>query len=240
MNICGGDILFHVNKGVFGIRIDVARNVILRNISITDVSNKGLAASRSCGNYYKGVGTSHPNAIIPGYRGADATGIVVSMSSMVSFEKVNVNNIFSFAGTSNGIWIVKNSYDINGSIMIDRCMTAYAQVSGEPIDPIIFFTDRPQIYPAAHLYSIDSTSESSLIFLTAGQPTQIAQFISYDSWTIYGLILLVILITGLIGYLIRSLKRRTSVSFIFKENTNSDIVFTNPLFNPGEESRPHI
>jgi hypothetical protein len=229
MNICGGDIFFHVNKGVFGIRIDVAINVILRNISITNISNKGLAASRSCGNYYKGVGTSHPKAIIPGYRGADSTGIVVSRSSMVSFEQVKVSNILSFAGTANGIWIVMNSYDINGMITIDKCMTSYAQVVGEPIDPIIFFKDRPQQFPTANYYSIDNTSESSLIFITPEKPSNV--FISPESWSIYWIILIVMLVIGLIGFMIHSLYRYVCKSYIFKKDKSSSyIVFKNPLF----------
>ena len=234
MNICSGDILFHVNKGVFGIRVDVARNVILYNISITNVSNDGLAASRSCGNYYKGIGTSHPNAIIPGYRGADSTGIVVSRTSMVSFDTVKINNIYSFAGTANGISIVMNSYDINGMISIDRCITSYAQVVDEtPIDPILFYKDRPQHYPAANFYFIDNTSESSLIFLTPYHPYSIPVLILPKSWLIYWLIIpIVFVVIGLIGCLIQ-----TMYQYIFKKNkTNSYIIFKNPLFSQEDQT----
>ena len=223
MNICGGDILFHVNKGAFGIRIDVARNIILRNISITNVSNDGLAASLRCGNYYKSIGTSHPNAIIPGYRGADATGIVVSMSSQVSFEEVKVSNIFSFAGTANGIWIVMNSYDINGMITIDRCETFYAKV----INPIMFFKDIPQPYPSANFYSIDSTSESSLIFLT---PEQNSSNILNNDSSIYliitiGIIIIIIVIIVII----------LKFNKLKKNTVNTFIVFKNPSFKPEDD-----
>jgi hypothetical protein len=217
MNICGGDILFHVNKGVFGIRIDVARNVILRNISITNIKNDGLAASLRCGNYYKSIGTSHPNAIIPGYRGADATGIVVSMSSQVSFDKVMVNNISSFAGTATGIWVAMNSHNINGIITIDKCETFYAKV----IDPIMFFKDRPQPYPSANFYSIDSTSESSLIFLTPEQNTLNSSIYLIIIIGIIGLIII-------IGIILKFTKLK-------KNTVNTFIVFKNPSFKPEDD-----
>ena len=49
--ICNGDIMLHVTKGVFGLRIDNVLNVELNNVEIDDLQNIAELGSYICGNY---------------------------------------------------------------------------------------------------------------------------------------------------------------------------------------------
>jgi len=46
--ICGGDNMFHVNKGAIGVRVDAGDRVVLRNVEIDTVRNKGRPPSALC------------------------------------------------------------------------------------------------------------------------------------------------------------------------------------------------
>lgn len=66
--LCNGDSMFHVDKGVFGFRIDGAREVQLTNTSVRGLTNRGSAGDTVCGDY--GQTQSHPAATLAGYGGS--------------------------------------------------------------------------------------------------------------------------------------------------------------------------
>jgi hypothetical protein len=46
--ICGGDNMFHVNKGAIGVRIDAGDRVVLHNVAIDTVTNSGKPPTTLC------------------------------------------------------------------------------------------------------------------------------------------------------------------------------------------------
>ena len=46
--ICGGDNMFHVNKGAIGVRVDAGDRVVIRNVEIDTVRNNGRPPSALC------------------------------------------------------------------------------------------------------------------------------------------------------------------------------------------------
>eukprot|EP00488_Nonionellina_sp_1-RS-2012_P001599 TRINITY_DN25_c0_g1_i2.p1 TRINITY_DN25_c0_g1~~TRINITY_DN25_c0_g1_i2.p1 ORF type:complete len:227 (-),score=68.26 TRINITY_DN25_c0_g1_i2:485-1165(-) len=49
--VCNGDIMLHVVKGVFGLRVDNVDNLYFNNIEISDLQNIGALGSYVCGHY---------------------------------------------------------------------------------------------------------------------------------------------------------------------------------------------
>ena len=68
--------MFHVNKGVMGIRVDGVSGMWMSNCSLSNIENVGSKGSLICGNYI----SSHPNQgpLMFGYTGAETFGIVLS------------------------------------------------------------------------------------------------------------------------------------------------------------------
>ena len=51
--ICGGDNMFHVNKGAMGIRLDAGDGITVSNVNIDVVENQASAGSRMCSGVRK-------------------------------------------------------------------------------------------------------------------------------------------------------------------------------------------
>lgn len=92
---CNGDTMFHVNKGVIGFKIDGAKWVTLRNVSVNNLENAGPAGSDMCGDYEH----SHPAATMPYYGGSKVRGYSVAGSSFVRFISATAHNLRSHSGS---------------------------------------------------------------------------------------------------------------------------------------------
>ena len=108
-----GDTMFHVNKGVVGVRLDGASDVCLRGVRVLDTSNVGRAgtpAGTLPGENSAVTGATalpphfHPaQGPQPGYMGADSRGISAAGTSGLYLHNVSVDGVASAAGNAHGI-----------------------------------------------------------------------------------------------------------------------------------------
>ena len=107
--IGNGDSMFHVNKGMFGIKIDGINSSHFKNINISNVEARGKRGSTLAGNYQK----SHPKqAHLNGYHGHLLFGIGINASNDLTIENLNLNNITSIHGSAYGYYVSGESNKI--------------------------------------------------------------------------------------------------------------------------------
>jgi len=109
------DDMFHINKGVFGIRADGIRKLKIHNCKIKDIENNGRLGNTKLGGEYK---LSHDAQRIPGYHGADSTGINLSYCCNVKICRNVIKNIKSSNGESRGIRLVNDCSNVEIKILI--------------------------------------------------------------------------------------------------------------------------
>jgi len=120
--ICNGDIMLHVTKGVFGLRIDNVLNVEINNLEIDDLQNIAELGSYICGNYDSTDNGGHRNQNYPLQRGF--TGTEVHALSMVSsqgtMDNVHIHNIVSARGDALAIqFFPSNKVQIGTNVVIE-------------------------------------------------------------------------------------------------------------------------
>ena len=146
--VCGGDTMFHVNKGVIGLRIDVGTQIELDRVTIEGVSSRGRPGSTECGNYV----TSHPLATLPYYMGANAAGVVLAASANLHLTNLTVRNVTSYAGSATGMQVALYCNDITGQINVTDIKT----LRGQPFQ-LGSYTGIPQEAPASRDIVLDDT-----------------------------------------------------------------------------------
>ncbi len=114
-----GDTMFHVNKGVIGLRIDGAKQVCLRNVRIENTVNTGargnVAALPGESSDVEASYTGHDDGGHPGqglqygYMGADTRGISIAASTAVFVDRVRVDGVHSEWGYARGIDIFNSA-----------------------------------------------------------------------------------------------------------------------------------
>ncbi len=101
-----GDSMFHVNKGVVGIRLDAGHDICVRDTVVAVTTNTGLPGhflplageDPSHPVFYDGIHDVHGHpgqAPQQGYMGADCRGISVAASVGVVFKNVTVDGVRS-------------------------------------------------------------------------------------------------------------------------------------------------
>lgn len=102
---CNGDTMFHVNKGVIGMRIDGVNNLKMDNCSVTRIANEGDLGSDLCGAYT----TSHPAATGTGYGGARTFGVVMNAVNDVTVSNLQLCDIESVNSSAYGLAVQNGS-----------------------------------------------------------------------------------------------------------------------------------
>ena len=97
-----GDTMFHVQKGVHGIRIDGLKGGQLNNVRISKIANYGRLGTEACGQYR----LSHPKQKLIGYNGAAAVGLNLAYSADIRGEDVQIRNIAADNGSARGIRLI--------------------------------------------------------------------------------------------------------------------------------------
>jgi len=140
--ICGGDNMFHVNKGAFGIRIDAADGITLNNVQVDTIENLAQPGSPMCG---KDMANSHPASIqMHFYMGGDAVGVSIAGSQSIDFQNCAVRHVTSQNGNAHGVTIRGNSDYISGTVAVGKLTTNHLSKSAGQAD---FFKSR---LPLAH------------------------------------------------------------------------------------------
>jgi len=120
--ICNGDIMLHVTKGVFGLRIDNVLNVEINNLEIDDLQNIAELGSYICGNYEGTDNGGHRNQNYPLQRGFTGTEVhALSMvSSAGSLDNVHIHNIVSARGDALAIqFFPSNKVTVGSNVVIE-------------------------------------------------------------------------------------------------------------------------
>lgn len=105
-----GDSMFHLNKGVIGLRIDGTEDGLVENFCVEDLENRGRMGNEIYSGAYS---TSHDAQKVPGYRGADCVGINVSDSKAILFRKGDICKVVSKNGIARGIRVMFDSESID-------------------------------------------------------------------------------------------------------------------------------
>jgi len=107
---CGGDSMFHFNKGAISYRFDAVENLLLKKCSFKKILNfSHLGNDKLDGHYLK----SHDEAKRNGYHGASTIGINISCCSNVFLYKIFGYELFSKNGEALGMNIIFNSNNIS-------------------------------------------------------------------------------------------------------------------------------
>lgn len=128
--IGNGDTMFHVNKGVIGIRCDGVDTCVIRSTIIYDVINKSPPGSEKPGPYKGSEDGGHfkQSPLMIGYTGADAYGIVLSCCKNVGMKKCDISKVSTESGSAWGVKIMGKS---------EKCNTLCSRVShihcGDPV-----------------------------------------------------------------------------------------------------------
>jgi hypothetical protein len=108
--LCNGDAMFHVQKGLIGLKMDAVIGATVKSLLISELRNSGQKGSDICS--YNTTSFSHPLASLPGYNGVSTIGISVSGSRSIFFSDITIDNIQSFYGPTIGIDILLDSSNI--------------------------------------------------------------------------------------------------------------------------------
>lgn len=148
-----GDTMFHVNKGVFGLRMGGGQDICLHQVAISDVGNVGdpgqlspLPGETGPVDYRGAENGGHPaQGLQVGYMGSDAYGMGLSAMRDVHVHQVNISQVDSSHGWAHGLaWINGASDGTFSQLQIklvyssDTVMGKYksAQSTGLFLDPI--------------------------------------------------------------------------------------------------------
>jgi hypothetical protein len=98
-----GDTQFHTSKGLFGLKVDFADHVYIKNVKIYNLKNVGDADNFICSNTWseKDGDLFGPN--INKYAGANVRAFVTSKSFNVKLHNVEIDNIYSEKGSAYGV-----------------------------------------------------------------------------------------------------------------------------------------
>jgi hypothetical protein len=126
--IGNGDSMFHVNKGYFGIRMNSVRCVKI-STDIKKVINKGDCGSELPGRYWGATDGGHldQSATMYGYMGADTYGIHLSACEDVYILCTSIKCIHSKNGSSYGLSVMGDCYDIKVKDTRMHCISSNAQ-----------------------------------------------------------------------------------------------------------------
>jgi len=135
-----GDSMFHVNKGVIGVRLDGTSGACLRDVTVANTENLGArglqvgALPGEDGGARHDLPAYHPfQGEEEGYAGGDAYGITASGTENLYFEAVSVEGVRSASGNALGLRLFHGG---NGTHVAPTC--AFAKIfatAKSPLEP---------------------------------------------------------------------------------------------------------
>mmetsp|Transcript_5396 Transcript_5396/g.14487 ORF Transcript_5396/g.14487 Transcript_5396/m.14487 type:complete len:579 (-) Transcript_5396:256-1992(-) len=118
----GGDALFHVNKGVFGLRMDGALRSSLKHIFISKIRNLALPRVSLCSSMISD--NIHPGASESQYMGSASRGLVLSSVSEVCAQDVKISDISSANAQATGFEVLHQSSHVIAHIITTNIVSA--------------------------------------------------------------------------------------------------------------------
>jgi hypothetical protein len=109
--LCNGDIMFHVNKGVIGLRMDNVQHSKVNQLSIKRVKNTGDIGTSLC--KYSTTEISHPGSHLPGYQGATTRGVLLAGCEHNELSNLDIQTIDSYSGAAYGIDVETDTHDVS-------------------------------------------------------------------------------------------------------------------------------
>jgi len=112
--VCNHDALFHPNKGLVGIRAEFIQEVIMQNISMTELSNTGDDNHWLCTRKYRleNLELLKAEKNKPGrHLGADIRGFAISKTENIQIQDIYMNNLISEEGAVIGFDIMTDTSD---------------------------------------------------------------------------------------------------------------------------------
>jgi len=104
--VCAQDSMFHINKGLLGIRMEAVDRVLIEQCKISGLENQArLGSTKHCGNYT--IGCSLQNK--PGYRGCSTVGIHVACASDFLIHNFTIDKLWSHNGQTDGIKLINDA-----------------------------------------------------------------------------------------------------------------------------------
>jgi len=133
---CNNDIMLHVTKGIFGLRIDSVDTFQIDNVEIEDLQNIGYYGSWVCGHYSSENDGGHRNQRAPmqyGYTGTEVHAVSL-INSKGTIDNLSIRKIISARGDAAGLRLYPGNEITLGTISIsDIHAGAYAQLT----DPLL-------------------------------------------------------------------------------------------------------
>jgi len=127
---CNNDIMLHVTKGIFGLRIDSVDTFQIDNVEIEDLQNIGYYGSLVCGHYTSEDDGGHRNQRAPmqyGYTGTEVHAVSV-INSKGTIDNLSIRRIISARGDAAGLRLYPGNELTLGTITIsDIHAGAYAK-----------------------------------------------------------------------------------------------------------------
>jgi hypothetical protein len=110
--IPGGDSMFHVNKGVIGLRADGVRGLELEQLTVCELENRGAVGSNAAGPWF-GPGRGHPlqnNDV--GYGGNQVRGVALARCVDVKAVGLRVFGVTSLTGAAWGVELLNGTREV--------------------------------------------------------------------------------------------------------------------------------
>ena len=110
--IPGGDSMFHVNKGVFGLRADGVRGLVLEQVTVCDLENRGAVGSSATGPWF-GPARGHPlqNDDV-GYGGNQVRAVALARCDGVTIVGLRIFGVTSWTGPAWGVELLNGTRDV--------------------------------------------------------------------------------------------------------------------------------
>ena len=107
--ICNGDDMFHVQKGLCGIRVDGVKKVVMDDVVFDTLINMAPLGDTSGGSYQ----LSHPKSNQKGYCACDLVAVNLSACVGVSLNDVRIRKLHSYNGDCCGVRIMNGSSGVS-------------------------------------------------------------------------------------------------------------------------------
>mmetsp|Transcript_50019 Transcript_50019/g.79678 ORF Transcript_50019/g.79678 Transcript_50019/m.79678 type:complete len:664 (+) Transcript_50019:54-2045(+) len=163
--VCNGDVMFHTNKGIVGVRLDGIEDAKMEKVSVKHLTNKSPLSLCTCGDYTGSEDGGHPGTRAgEGAMKGDVRGIsLFETDLLVNSKKNRVASLRSYFGDVTGIDLMNASlleYEGCANIRIQALYSA-TRVTTELYEELLDMNKTP--YPNNFLQCTMRLSNDSMV-----------------------------------------------------------------------------